>query len=279
MKNIFGVDMTLSEENAIIDGQVFLSAQIPEEQQKAIDGFEEDAEELNEKAQLPKPLRALKTVAGMVALLCLLIFARLLDDEGTEPLYWLLIPAAVGGAVFLLLFVLERRRGRDMMESRDFARFEETADRVDRESRAILGIPADAASIDIFGYAYKLKKGKEKPVTTLFDYINLDLFVFRDGDALCLADHTNKYTFPLAALTGIRRIDKRVRFPEWNKAEAHHKEPYKSFKIGYYDEVYSVKPYYALDMLHDGEEYTLLFPSYELATVENLTGLKAPEKD
>ena len=276
MKNIFALNDT-DPNNEVFDGQLFLCAEIPATQQQICEEFDADSEQLAEKAQLPKPLQILMVVAGVAALLCILVFVKLLDGEEPTPLYWFLIPAAIAGAVFLLLFVLARRKNEDVLKSREFAILEENSDRIDRENRAFLGVPENTPMIDIFTYTYKIKNGKEKRDRFLFDFLNMELSAFCENNTLYLADISSKYGIPLHDITGIRCIDKKVRFPLWNKEEAPNKGIYKPFKIREDDSVYYMKPYYALDILHGGEEYELLFPGYELATIEKLTGLKAPE--
>ena len=64
----------------------------------------------------------------------------------------------------------------------------------------------------------------------------------------------------------------------WGELTAEKKEKLKQNKVktDRYSN-YTVKFYYSLQFTVDGEEFEILFPSYELETIKNLTGLSVEE--
>ena len=112
----------------------------------------------------------------------------------------------------------------------------------------------------------------------MFEYINFDMLVFREGEMLCLADDRSVIGIPLSDITGIYKINKRVNFSGWNKEDDFNTGAYKPYKItqNNYGILY-IKPYYSLRFTGYGEVYEILFPAYELDTFVRLTD--ASEKE
>ena len=64
----------------------------------------------------------------------------------------------------------------------------------------------------------------------------------------------------------------------WNKEEGPNNKKYRKYGVTLYQTVQMGLSFCcALDLVRDGEPYRLLFPAYELATMQRLTGLFAPE--
>lgn len=136
-----------------------------------------------------------------------------------------------------------------------------------------LNIPENALEVDVFVFQYKLKNDKAKFLKAgCFNFINKVTTAFVQNGCLCFNDVTMRMDIPLDSITEIKRIDKRVYFPDWNKDETHLKEPYKQYRISSKDYGYSVKYFYALCIRYFGTDYELLFPPYELPVIEKLTG-------
>ena len=84
---------------------------------------------------------------------------------------------------------------------------------------------------------------------------------------------------PLENITGIYKIDKRIKFFGWNKAEEYRSDRYKPYQIKQSGFALTVKNCYALRFHSDfGEDYEIFFPTYELDTWTALTGVAVKEE-
>ena len=126
-----------------------------------------------------------------------------------------------------------------------------------------------------------MKKGEPAAVSRGLSpgaYVNLEVKVYVKDGQLCLADTESVYAFPLDELTGIRTVKQRIAVPSWNKDEKPTAGIYKPYKLAVANTGYIYfKPYYILELNHYGTPCGIYFPSYELPTVERLTGLRAGE--
>ena len=144
-----------------------------------------------------------------------------------------------------------------------------------------LSVPADAKEVDVLFFHYKVKDGEIKvhgKATMMVQYLNLIFSIYADEENLYLANLECKYAFPLSSLKTIRTIKKRIHIPEWNKEEAFNKGIYKQYKLvsDKYGFIHC-KSYHILELTHNGEDYGIYFPNYELPIFEEATGLKAEQ--
>lgn len=280
MKAILCTDVTNDKNNERFDGEEFIVERVPEYQMNALDEKEEELDELGEKAGLPKPLRYLKFLTEMGAILLLIPLTNLFDGytlrEQFENIPGLFIFGLISLVVFPILCLLEKKMKKNVIEDDDTVRTLQKADSIVLASYDLLGIDPASPDMDIFMMHYK-RKGTElkpKPIGGMFDYMNFEVKAFADEDNLYISDTAMKLALPKAAMTGIRRIDKKLNFCPWNKATAYDKGEYKQYKItaNQYGMLF-VKSCYALQIELNGEDYELYFPPYELSLMQELTGL------
>ena len=281
MKAIFCVDITETKLNDIADGDEFVVDKVSEAQELALDSCEDDFEELKKDVSLPWWLKVLKFVFEFGSLLAIFLVADIIGGEVSLPalldkgmLYLLGCIVSVIGFISILIY--ERKHKKSVEESEDTAIKINHSNAAFQASYDMLGVPYDAKNADILSMRYKRKNGALCPKSNgLFTFINFDCKLFADDDNFYVADTLSKYAFPKGSLKGIRKIDKRIDFTSWNKDTAFNKGEYKQYKIKTNDySTFFVKPYYALQLTHNDEDYELYFPPYELETVEQLTGVK-----
>ncbi len=186
---------------------------------------------------------------------------------------------AIGGVIGITLWIIEIRKTKTVAESDGFKDDVENAVGFTEKCLSELGVPDDAKTVDIFSKPYKMKNGKEKKANGLFEYINYEAAVFREGSTLCIADVNNVIGLPIENMTGIYKISKRASFMGWNKEENFRKAPYKQYKMtsNQYGVIF-IKHHYSLRFSSFGEEYELRFPAYELDNFTSLTGVDVKEE-
>ena len=283
MKPIFGIDITLDKNNENINCDRFISKSISGETKQ---GFEEKTEGFNDtvkKSQLPGWIQIVKYILGLYAIIVAVGVLRALTSVNIQQAFSnapvLIISGIVCAALWLGLHLYSKKKEKDVFEEMDaeeqVASIEEDVDKIYEE----LGVPQNAAAVDILLFKYKEKDGKIIPKTVgmqTCEFFNMEVKIFvRDGK-LHLADVENLYSFDMSRLKSIETINKSTSLLSWNKEIGYDEERYKKHKISVNNlGNIIIKPYHILTLEHNGEEWGLYFPCYELEIFEILTGLRA----
>lgn len=271
MKVFFGIDITHNKKNTRFDGEVFLCEQVSEDTETILDGEAETLNKISDKAT-PRPLRIAYMVFMLVAVFCLVLILKAWGNLTFAEVFQKFSFAfylGIGCAVLWgITYILIRKRAKTILESDEAVLAMNHFDAIVKSALSALGIPPTALQADVLLSGYKNRNGKIMIPAQTFD--NAELYIFTENDTLYLADCYKKYGIPLAEIRGIQTIRKRIRMNQWNKETPYNKEPYKTYKIRQDQGQYFVKPYYALEILHDCETYLLYFPPYELPVFEQI---------
>ncbi len=279
MKIFFGTDLTLDKNNDRMDGEDFIVERLPEWQEKALENSADVLDELQKKAKLPPLLRTLYHACGFAAIVLGVSIFRALTEiplktayANAPVLFWLVpIAAAIWGG---LAFVAHRHK-QSVEQSEEAKIALQKSEALMQKCYDTLGVPKDAADVDVLCGQYRVKDGKivHKSIAS-YTFINTELKVFVQNGALCFADINQAFAIPQEALLSIHTVNKTVSLPTWNKKTRIGEAPYDKYKISATRYGYSSKPYYALCIRTEtGEDYELYFPCYELPIIQSLTGL------
>ena len=279
MKLFFGVDVTQDNGNDRMDGEDFIARRISEAQEKALEANSEALEALQNKAKLPLPLRALRYACAFVFLCFAISLVRGLGNVTLTQAYhnapWIFYSLPVVGMGWIALTLLHRKRQKEFHDSPEVAQAIKKSAALNQQSYESLGVPADAATIDVLCSRYAIKKGE--PINRPFGpytFIATEVKIYKEGDALMLADLYQTFAIPKEALTAIRTVQKPVTLPAWNKETPIDQPPYNGYNLTLNHNGVHFKYYHTLTVTRgDGEEYDLYFPPYEITTIEALTGL------
>lgn len=273
MKNVFAYrDMTP-------DGSVFVSRS-PEsglaEKKKKSDG---EALRFQKIASLPKLVQVFLLLAVCAGLILLTVGVNMLtDEEFTGDNRLAIILASAGGgllALGLLFIAIGTIRNRRVIGSGAFKMYEGEREKLMREVKESLAVPAEAVKCDVFACRYLPKRNRQKRMPFFKNsYLALETEAWREGESFCAFDGDAVFKFPFESVIETERVEKRVTFYGWNKPEKHNKGKYKLYKVRYNSngEYYTVKPVYRVRLFRESEEYEILFPAYEKETLEKLTG-------
>lgn len=283
MKEFFGIDVTQSDKNEVFNCHPFLTQQVPQAQAAALEAAAKDLEARSKKAELPVVFRILYLVLlfGVVSVVSGLV--RGIGNVGVHKAYenapWIFYLAGGLIVALIMLSLWKHNRSRKAVSGDDFR------DATRRHAAAVaacysaLGVPQNAPTVDVMGCKYRVKNGKTKLVTNGYcQYINPEMRLFTADGCLCLADCHDLYAVPLSEIRALRKINKSVSLMSWNKEDHFDYGRYAQYKItaGSYGNI-TVKPYYALEISHEGQEYVLHFPSYELPLFGPATKLPVTE--
>lgn len=286
MKPFYGIDRTTLKKNIFHEGDCFIAATVSDMTRQSYERALQSAAKELEATKLNPVLRGLKTVCSWITLFGFLSTIRALRNvtmaeafENAPFIFWLMGGC---GVVWLVLTILTNRKAKNVMEGEGFGqstrRLEGEIDRVFRE----LQVPEDAKQVDVVQLTYRWKNGTVKISTTGSEttpYTNVSLRVFRREDVLCLADLENRYELPISAMRRLKMVKKPLVIQGWNKEEKLSDPFYKPYKLTMdnYERVHT-KSYGLLELNHDGVDWALWLPPYELNYISALTGLPITEE-
>ena len=286
MKPFYGIDRTTLKKNTFHEGDCFIAATVSDMTRQSYERALQSAAKELEATKLNPILRGLKTVCSWITLIVFIGTIRALGNvtiaeafENAPFIFWLMGGC---GVVWLVLSYLTNRKAKNVMEGEGFGqstrRLEGEIDRVFRE----LQVPEDAKQVDVVQLTYRWKNGTVKISTTGSEttpYTNVSLRVFRREDVLCLADLENRYELPISAMRRLKMVKKPLVIQGWNKEEKLNDPFYKPYKLTMdnYERVHT-KSYGLLELNHDGVDWALWLPPYELNYISALTGLPITEE-
>lgn len=279
MKPFLGINITHDKHNEVMNGEEFITRKVSAAQERMWDHAVETMQNQEEVSKLPKPLRAIRWVCMFLGLGLLMGILRATENitiaEGytnAPVLFWI---CGISLALWAVLAVWGKQKEKETLQSEEVRRAENSLEQITKNCYAELGVPADAPYFDLLVFRYVEKDGQIVPRSlgpVTFMACNSRIFV--DDGKLCLSDTNQRNEFPLDQLRRIVTVRKDAAIPSWNKDIPLNQPPYKQYKLrtDSYGFIH-FKPYYILELDHNGETWGIYFPSYELPTVEALTGL------
>ena len=274
MKNFFQVNVKTNEKDYAPYIVRSISAKSAQMQEMA----ENDVADTKKASQLPK-------WAKITMMVCLLGFASLFlgilkafadrpDDVSVGEMWAvfttrggiiMIVICAVCFAVMIGLFVWSRMRYKQVTTSLQYQSVFDECEKLQNEGYLELGVPSDADTIDIFGFAFKYnRKCKAVQANVFAKYISISVKIFANDDALYFADTSDLIKIPRSAVMGVTPINKTLSFVGWNKTQSYKSKLYKPYKIraNNYGTLF-IKGCYSVGLLLGGEETEIVIPPYE----------------
>lgn len=253
--------------------EVFLTQKTPESMTDGLEKAEEEYERIQHKHSFPLALIMLRLLLFMAGALTALRVLKLEISYHDQPtLYWVggccLLAA---GVLYLAEKYLERRKRNNESVRTGLKRVNAAAKTI----REYLAVPGSAVKTDILVFSYR---GSEDQPKLRGAALNCEVSLFKQNEDICLFDGSNVFSFPKSELTGIRLVNHGIPVLNWNKKDAPSQKRFQKCGVmSRGNEITGLRFFCALDISRSGDTYSLLFPAYELQTLEELTGLTAPE--
>lgn len=280
MKNIFGV----LTENKTYDGECFVSRQINPIIEEKLNSHLEKTNNLQKEASLPGFLLVIRLIVGFLSLSIISGIIGSLGDvsliEGYNNAPYLFYIGGVSLLIWIMIVIYSKYKKENALSSDECKVLIEESDELLSLCLDDLKVPNDFELVDVFSYGYKVSNNKEKQITSLFKYINMELRMFKEEDNICLADTNKVYSFPISSIKDIKLVNKRISFYGWNKDIAYNSKEFKQYKITSNNNgVFLMKSYYSIIINNEIEDYEILVPIYDIDKFLSLTNLKLEEKD
>ena len=281
MKPFLGIDLTTDKNNEQNNGMEFLVQTPSAALSDVLETSSEKAEQTIDNAKLPLPLRVIRIICGIAALLLIrgILGADVSLAEGyanAPGIYW---GAGICAVIWLVLQLWGKQKSKAVLETEESVQVLSHLDSAENAIYANLEVPNTAKEVDVLFFFYKIKNGTYKPVEkAMATHFNPIFKVFRDAENLYLASLDGKYAFPLSDIVKIHTVKKNIVIAEWNKEEAQKKGIFKQYKIS--EDQYGgihCKYYHILEVAHPNGPFGIYIPCYELPVFEEMTGLKAED--
>lgn len=273
-----GINLTQNPNNEQTNGNEFLIKKTPA---KLTAEIQNQTAKLNDMAQKSQTSPVFSFIQYSTVTIFILIIASIFGAElsfveeyhHTPWLYWF---AAVFGIIGLSLSILSKRKSILFQRASEplLSQLEDYLNDVDR----ILDVPDSAKEIDIFSFTYTITNNQIKIIKNAFPTYQFSNCIFKaysDAENLYLAGLEGTYAFPLASITAIQTIKKRVRIMEWHKELPYNKGFYKQFHLS--SDAYGCihcNRYYIVELMHAEKSYGIYIPSYDISILEHLTRQK-----
>lgn len=286
MKPFYGIDRTTLKKSTYHEGDCFIAASASDLTREGYERTRKAAADCVEQAKLPVVLRGIRTVCSWGFALIFIGILRSLGEvtlaegyENAPGLYWIM---GICALIWGVLTLLSRRKSSTVTGTEEFSRAMRRLDGEIERLRRELEVPAGAKSVDVVQLTYRWKDGKLKINTQGMEttpYTNVPMQVFRREDVLCLADLEHRYELPISAMRCLRKVKKPLVCQNWNKEEPINSEFYKPYKLTLdnYNRV-RVRSYGLLELRHEGTDWAVWLPPYELNYISALTGLPITEE-
>lgn len=273
MKNIFAYQVEEKSQKERMDGAAFITKEIPPEARQKLTSELENAKKLINTASLPWWQTALEVTAAFIALAIGAGIIRNIFNLSIIVMYhhapWVfwLFGACLVVAIFFALKARRLKAGFQKSEQVD-ERMRQMEEKFAEAAKAT-GLPADAVPIDVMGYYYRLKNGREKRLGTAFSkYVNFIADVYEQDGCLCFWDVYHVISVPLAQIRGVETVKERTTLRCWNKKETVYSQPYKKYKLRQDSAgVVYIKGYGRIKIGIGSDEYEVLIPDYDLDKV------------
>lgn len=279
MKNLFGFQFQEGQEEGVLDGMPFQSAKVSMQQEQLLEKAAEEIEDLEKKATLHPVLQFIMQISFYIGGLCLLSFLvdiwKLSFQQALKDKWFVLIAAVILEGLSLVIFLKQRKKSQEAMKTAEETMMMERAQRLDCASRQELGIPEDAADMDIIRIAYQIKKGREKILANE----NLSIYAYCQDGSICIADNTQAFKIPLSSIQKVVWVKKRLLLPEWNKHEPYNSKTYKPYHVRKNDaEQYIIRGYYSLRISEARGEFEVMVPEYDEKLLFSLLPAQIPKE-
>ena len=279
MKPFLGIDLTIDKKNEQLNGNEFLIQEPSFALSNHLETSMKNADETIANSKLPFPLRIIKHLCGIMALLIIISILRadvtIAEAYQNAPgLFWV---APICAIIWLLLFISSYFKSKTVLETDESTQIFSHLDSISNEIYTELSVPFDAKEVDILLFFYKEKNGNIKVTTRgmqITEYFNPVFKIFTDNEHLYLANLDGKYAFPLSSIVKMHTIKKRIRIEEWHKEEQCTKGIYKPYKLTT-DNYGCVicKYYHILEINHQGNSWGIYIPCYELPIFEEIINI------
>ena len=263
MKNLFGIN----DEIGVIDGAQLITKQVPKELMDRQEEISARLQQFEKKTQTPLWNWITRIICIMVAVVFTTSSIVIGVDKGFSFLAkgfgWMVVLAVCSFLIFLALIFIERIRKREELDESELQAELMKAQALVNECRQNLGIPDGSSEITVFANVYRKKGEKTLSVLPLADYVSIEMFLFTQGDKICLADSASIISIGKEQFCTVERLTKRINFHGWTKREHFSSPTYAPYVKLDSRGFLSVKECVSVVVSGESENFEIIVPPYD----------------
>lgn len=276
MKLLFGVDVTDPAHHKEVCSAL-CTRELSGPLQAQYDALEAAEAEYGRLSSLPKWLLYVKKLIGYASAVFLLSFISSAFEQNPNTNHRIVSLDELLGIILLLVWIaltcFDLQKTKDVITSDEFLASKRQAADLEQAARLDLGVPEDAAEMDVLCSRYRWKYGEMvcADSSIIWYYGNISMHAWQENGCFCLADLTMRFDIPLSDIRTIERVKKGYDFSAWNKPEPYKAEKYKPYRVHVVNGNLSVYGYISMVVLLQEEDYEIRLPVWEADTLSRLT--------
>ena len=251
-------------ENAAFDATPWRKALLSPQLTEKLEALEQQEQAFSQSHSLSTGLMTVQLFSMLGA--ALLIVAAVMSGNTL-----LLLGSAAGILLYIALHIHGKKRARAGAATPQARELAAQRARLEAAVRSALGIPEDAARVDILRRCWQPGDEERGGIIQLGDYGNHPRFAWVHDGRLHLADSGECYAFPLEELGLPVKVDIKILLPRWNKPVPPTDAAYREFRLTVGAGGVYCRPFFEVPV--GSTEKVLRFPAYEMPVLLRLTGL------
>ncbi len=276
MKNFFGINTAIEYDDQAYDGACYKTKAISSETADKLNKAYFEIKNVEDSVKANPVYGIMAAATGFIAACALMGFFNSLEHDHIGNPVTFIVVALLMIAVCVVFGILHSKDYEKRKAESDIPQAKKDFLIVEQAAKAELGIPLNAAKIDILAQVYTIdSKGKQKAIAGATNtHTNMEYYCYVSGGKLCITNLYGLYEVPLSSITSLIPQKKRALFPNWYKEEKINKPPYKQFKVSYdpNSRNYSSK-YYSLIINGEYGEFSIDIPNYDIEAFARSTGM------
>ncbi len=263
MKNFYESNIALNGYE--IAGKEFISKRTDGVIYRAIDENLEEAESCFVKQSDTRAYAVCFSAFCFAAIALLLLAVVVLSVKGAWSQAWYWAPIAFfvplfGAGVTLLLV---KRRMDELNGNEEYLRLKERYEFLENEALDQLGVPRSAIPMDVLAYFYEHTEEGERVSVDGNALYPLEVLVYREGDALHLADDAKVVTVPFDRIADVENVERKTYLARWNKPIMPTDRSFKTLGLRTKGRRIWVDAVSVFTVKGREENFELIFPCYE----------------
>lgn len=276
MRNMFGINASMSFSSQVYDGDCFRTKTASAETSGRINKAQNDVRNCEENVKANPIFVVGAIITGFIGACALTGFFNAVERDYIGDPVTLIIVSALLVAACIVFSVLHTKDLNKRKEESDIPLAKKELIMAEEMAKRELGVPQNAPKIDVLVQVYTIDaKGREKAISGATNtHTNLEFYCYANGTTLCFCNLHYVFEVPVSSIGAIEPQKKKASFPNWYKEQRCGQNPYRQYKITYDSNrrAYYCK-YVKIYIDNPMGQFYVAIPNYDLETFCRALGI------